>query len=100
MEDKIPPIKSFMEEASQPLAITLEGLPISGKNTLIELLEIENFTLISRDPIIASNTLLLARIKRPLVLWTPKRWISSFSNNWKMLLTIRNQYLYLKINHR
>ena len=56
MEDKIRPIKSFIEEASQPLAITLVGLPLSGKDTLIELLELENFTLISRDTIIGQHS--------------------------------------------
>lgn len=56
MEDKIGNINSLLKEVSQPIAITLVGLPLSGKDSLIELLELENFTLISRDTIIEQHS--------------------------------------------
>lgn len=56
MEDKIGNINSLLNEATQPIAITLVGLPLSGKDTLIELLELENFNILSRDAIIEQHS--------------------------------------------
>jgi predicted kinase len=54
MEEAIIQLKSYLQETKQPLAITLVGLPLSGKDTLIERLGLTNIKILSRDTLIES----------------------------------------------
>lgn len=45
-------VKSYLKGLNQPFAVILVGLPLSGKDTLIDRLGLSNIQIISRDAII------------------------------------------------
>lgn len=48
-------LKTYLQEVIQPVVIILIGLPLSGKDTLIDCLDLKNFKILSRDGIIETQ---------------------------------------------